>query len=286
MSAIMNKVFVSSYGIKKLSIIKTIEKFSKNNINNIELSSNKYINKKEIKKILLFKKIKFKLHNYFPPPKIPFVINLASKDPNIIKKSINNIKKSIILSKKLKSSFFSFHAGFRIDPAVSDLGNSLFGKICDKKTALQIFKKNILLIHRFSKIHKIKLLIENNVITKKNFLNYKDNPMLLTSPNDIRRFFKSLPKDIGLLLDVAHLKVSSETEGFSLKKAFEILNPIVKGYHLSDNNGLIDNNQKFKKNSFFFKFLRKDLNYYVIEVYKTTAKELFIQKKIIENFIK
>ena len=47
----MNKVFISSYGVKKLSTIKTIKKFVKNNINNIELSSNEYINKKEIKKI-------------------------------------------------------------------------------------------------------------------------------------------------------------------------------------------------------------------------------------------
>ena len=56
------------------------------------------------------------------------------------------------------------------------------------------------------------------MITKKNLDLFKDNPLLLTNPKEIINFFKLLPKDIGLLLDVGHLKVSSKSENFDLKK--------------------------------------------------------------------
>ena len=55
----------------------------------------------------------------------------------------------------------------------------------------------------------------------KNLDLFKDNPLLLTNPKEITNFFKLLPKDIGLLLDVGHLKVSSKSENFDLKKAIK-----------------------------------------------------------------
>ena len=42
-----------------------------------------------------------RLHNYFPPPpKIKFVINLASKNKKYLRKSINHVKKVLFSQKK------------------------------------------------------------------------------------------------------------------------------------------------------------------------------------------
>ena len=124
--------------------------------------------------------------------------------------------------------------------------------------------------------------IENNVITIENFKKFKQNPLLLTHPDEIIKFFKKCDKDVGLLLDVGHLKVSAKTLGFDLLKAHEMLKPYIKGYHLSDNNGLRDSNKKFTKKSWFYDKLKKNVKYISIEVYTKNIKKL----KSLQNLIR
>ena len=84
----------------------------------------------------------------------------------------------------------------------------------------------------------------------KNLKVFGENPLLLTNPSDILRFFKKTPKEVGLLLDLGHLKVSAKTEKFNLRSALKKLNNIVKGYHLSENNSLEDQNPWIKMYGF------------------------------------
>ena len=136
-----------------------------------------------------------------------------------------------------------------------------------KEVSENIFLKSIKEISNFALRHKVKILIENNVINKKNLILFNGNPLLLTHPIDIIKFFKKTPKNVGFLLDVGHLKVSAKTENFNLINSLKKLNKIVTGYHLSDNDFIEDRNLSFSKRSWFIKFLKKRLNYYTIEVY-------------------
>jgi sugar phosphate isomerase/epimerase len=282
----MKKVFISSGGFRNKKATEVIKNLLKEKIYDVELSGGKYLKKIDIDQIIKQKnKIQLRPHNYFPPPKKKLVINLASQNLLIMRRSIAQIKNSILLSKKLGSKYFSFHAGFRIDPDVKNLGKTLNGNLLPKNHALKIFKKNILDLNKFAKKNKIKILIENNVVTKNNFIKYGSNPLLLTNPKDIIDFFKKLPKSIGLLLDVAHLKVSANTEKFSFKGAIRKLNSITKGYHLSDNDSIADTNNKITKKSSFIKLLNKNLDYYTLEVYTENLKLLLRQKKFIEKIL-
>lgn len=281
------KVFVSTGYYKNQKSIKTIQKFLKSKIKDIELSGGKFMTQKDLKNLeKLGKNRNLRIHNYYPPPKEKFVINLASKNKSIIKKSLNQLKRGITLSKKLNSKFFSFHGGFRIDPQPKKLGKQ-FGKyeILNKKEAENIFLKNIKILNNFAKKKKVQILIENNVINKKNLKVFGENPLLLTNPTDILKFFKKTPKKIGLLLDLGHLKVSAKTEKFNLKSAVKKLHNIIKGYHLSENNSLEDQNKSFGKNVWFLKYLRKNLDYYTLEIYIDDLNKIKKAKKIIEKFL-
>ena len=97
---------------------------------------------------------------------------------------------------------------------------------------------------------------------------------MLTHPKEIIEFFKKCDKNVGLLLDVGHLKVSAKTHGFNLLKAHEKLKPFIEGYHLSDNDGLRDSNREFTKKSWFYNKLKKDVKYISIEVYSKNLKKL------------
>ena len=284
----IKQVFVSSGFYKNENSNDTLKFFIKKKINAVELSSGNFINQNQIDEIksLNTKKTKVRIHNYFPPPKSKFVINLASRNKKIVKKSLDQLKKSIILSKELNNKYFSFHAGFRFDPKPKQLGKK-FKKIFlnDKKKSERIFFKNVIKLNFFAKKNNVKLLIENNVINKKNFKTFKGNPLLLTNPVDIINFYKKLPKSIGFLLDVGHLKVSSVSENFDLKDGIIKLNKITNGYHLSDNNGLEDQNKNFTMNAWFIKYLKKNLSYYTLEIYKTNLNKIYKTKSILEKYL-
>ena len=60
-------------------------------------------------------------------------------------------------------------------------------------------------------------------------------------------------ENVNLLIDVAHLKVSSNSLKFN-QTMFEICDPWIKAYHLSDNNGLSDTNEPFSEDAWFWDF--------------------------------
>ena len=51
-------------------------------------------------------------HNYFPAPKMPFVLNLASTNNTIRELSIQHCIQGLKLAKKSNSPFYSAHFGF------------------------------------------------------------------------------------------------------------------------------------------------------------------------------
>ena len=88
------------------------------------------------------------------------------------------------------------------------------------------------------------------------------------------------PKNINLLVDVAHLKVSAKTLKFNPKKFLSNCRKWIKGYHLSDNDGNNDTNDLLTKNSWFWPYLKKNLNYYTLEINSKKIETLKQQKKL------
>ena len=121
----MKKLYVSTGGFKNLSPIQAIKKLNEYNIYNIELSGGKYDKDIERKILRINTKNSIRTHNYFLYPKKSFVINLASENKIIVKKSMDLIKRNILLAKRIKSKYVSFHAGFRFDPVPSSLGKPI-----------------------------------------------------------------------------------------------------------------------------------------------------------------
>ena len=279
------KVYISTGGFSKLSGYNASKKLLKNKISNVELSGGLF-EKNSINNIAkLKKKLNFRIHNYFPPPKNPFVLNIASLNQKSSKKSMDHVYASIKYCKKLNSDFYSFHAGFLCDPKVDHLGKKFFTKkMFNRQKAINIFLKRINKISKFAQKLNVNILVENNVLNSR----YKpnDNPFLMADEKEIIDILKKFPKNVKLLLDVAHLKVSSQTFKFNARKALKRLNPYVGGYHLSDNDGKTDSNDFFHDKSWFWKDLRKDLNYYSIEVYSENVKKIYKLHNKLIKFLK
>ena len=279
-------IYISTGGFKNLNAIQAIKLLAKYKIYSFELSGGTYIDNLDLQLKDLPEEFKLIIHNYFPPPKTPFVLNLASLNENIYLKSFSHIKKSIKLASLLKSPYYSFHAGFLIDPNVKELGKNIKARgLYDKSKSLERFISSLKLLSQYASRYKVKLLVENNVLTKSNLIKFESNPLLMTDIKSTQEIVKSFDDNLFFLCDVAHLKVSAQTLNFDPSLYLEIFKDQIGGYHLSDNDGLSDSNKMVSKKSWFWPHIRKDLPYYTLEVYDQNPSVLYSQLELAQHMI-
>tara|TARA_B100001093_G_scaffold404246_1_gene392358 strand:+ start:5238 stop:6086 length:849 start_codon:yes stop_codon:yes gene_type:complete len=279
-------IYLSTGGFSSLPGCTVANYLSERNITNIELSGGMAKDNQEKEILDLTSNCSFQVHNYYPPPKNPFVLNLASFNEDIGRLSFEHIIRAIDLSEKLGCKFYSFHAGFLIDPDVNDLGKQ-FSKtrLNDRDSAKKIFSDKVNQISRYAKKKGIMILLENNVLSFANLDRFGTNPFLMTDHLETIELMNSTDGNVGLLVDVAHLKVSSNIEGFCKYEYLESTRDFTFAYHLSDNDGKSDTNEAVTTNSWFWPFVRKDLNYYSLEVYGQNLEVLTQQIELTESFL-
>jgi sugar phosphate isomerase/epimerase len=280
-------IYFSTGGYKNHKTKYVVNELVKIGIKNIELSGTMYSPRNIHFLSKNFKKVNFQVHNYFPPPKNPIVLNLASFDKDVYKKTYDHIINSLEVCRKLNSKYYSFHAGFLCDLAVSELGKKVKKKkLQNRKTSLELFIKRVNKISAVAKKYNINLMIENNVLSKNNLKNFNENPFLMCDAEECREIISKTPKNVKLLVDVAHLKVSSTSLNFDKENFLSECGDLIGGYHLSDNNGFADTNEKFNENAWFWKHLKKDKKYYSIEVYNISGAEIVSLYKLTKKKLK
>ena len=215
--------FISSNAFKTKNLDELIDLANHNKFK-VEFSgglnySNNYFN--QIKKLRLDKCF----HNYFPIPKKSFALNLGSKNNEILNLSINHCKKAIKISNKLNLKYYSFHTPFCVDPGYLNLSKGFpANQINDYNETLDIFKNSLYKLINFNKSYgdSLKLLIENNVCSSVHNipLAIKKKLFTFTDSNDYLDLFNDdfFNKNISILLDFAHLQVSSSVLNFDKKK--------------------------------------------------------------------
>jgi len=279
-------IYVSTGGEPKHSAIETALRYFKSGINYVELSGGAFSPTYEADLKALPNNMYLQVHNYYPPSKIPFVLNLASANPLVSKKSISHVRRAIRLAVMLDCPTYSFHAGFCIDPDVRELGNQL-GRhsLLARDHALQLFGDRLADLAEEARREGVTLLVENNVINKKNLDIFEDDPLLLTHPDEISWFMERSPSNVGLLLDVGHLKVSATAKSFDMVQAHEKIKGWIKGYHFSENDGTADTNDPVTANSWFWKYIVRGLSYYSLEVYNQQISTLTDQVDLAQTML-
>lgn len=243
-------IYVSSSCSKQKKIGAAIRELAEHGFQNIELSGGTEYYEGYEEEIFDLKKkynLSYLVHNYFPPTKEDFVLNLASLDDAIFERSLKHLRKAIRLTRLLGTDKFGFHAGFYVDISVDEIGKAISsGHLCNTKQAYERFCNGFNLIKNESK--KVDIYIENNVYSKATFNTYElQNPLMLTSPTEYKELQKYI--DFNLLLDVAHLYVSSRTLGFDFDSHLDQMIMETDYVHLSDNDGCHDQNAAFTPNS-------------------------------------
>lgn len=241
-------IYVSSSCVHFKKISESIRFLADNGFSHIELSGGTDYYEHLEEDLLDLKEeygLSYLIHNYFPPPKNHFVVNLASLDNKIFEMSIDHYKNSILLAEKLGSKKFGIHAGYMINPDVKELGLKMSkSDLADKNEATKRFCEGYEILKKLA--GNIPVYIENNVLARMNFNIYKTNPFLLTNFQDYLELSDKI--NFPLILDVAHLKVSCSTLGLDFIKQLSKFLDISNYLHLSDNDGSLDSNKPLKQN--------------------------------------
>jgi len=264
----MKKIFVSTsvFNLKNVEII--LETALLNDLKNIELSSNLAYQKNVYKIILKYKNdLNFLIHNYFPTPKEPFVLNLASSDEGVISKSMDLVNRAIELSFKLNIEFYSLHCGFTFNSDGYHLGKTSqkeLPKISIEKSFLN-FTKNLKKVINYARKRGIKIAIENNVVFKES-LNGEENVTCLGAGIDgLRKIFNYIDDDnLYLLLDIAHAKININSLNLNILELIKEFKDKTIAVHLSDNDGINDTNEMILPDSDILGYLKFFRNKYLI----------------------
>lgn len=279
-------IYISTGGFKDLAFDEVILNLNNYGIDTFELSGGRYT--KNIRKKLesLCVSNNLAIHNYFPPHNVPFVFNLASLNEAIVESSLLHARLAIDYAAITGSGVYSFHAGYLIDPRVNELGEKIDKRIVNpKEKSMELFINRVNNLSEYAKNRNVKLMIENNVLSQKNYLEFGGCPLMMVEVEETTEIMNKTNENVGLLIDVAHLKVSANTLGFSGQEYLQEFKSLVSAYHLSDNNGLEDSNDPISEKSWFWPFINRDLDYYTLEIYQNDGKLLRSQLELAEGFL-
>lgn len=290
-SRFSGKVFVSSGAFGRMTVEEIIATVCHQGVRNVELASGtRHSSGTELVDTLQRageQGYAFLVHNYFPVPEVPFVLNLASADPANLERGVNHARQAIDLAASVGSPFYSVHCGFCIDPSPSDLGRALRGPTIPRDQALAVFVDCVQRLADYAQEKSVDLLLENNVLSP---LNAGKVELLGVVPEEIELLLKRIDRaNVGLLLDVAHLKVSAVTLGFDMHAAAARLAPLVRCCHLSDNDGTTDSNEVVTPDAWFWTPLLSNLGespVWVLEAYdlelQTAAEQIALIEATVE----
>lgn len=245
-------IYVSSSCLKNNSMPEVICQLADRGIQNIELSGGTdYYDGMEydLKRLKEKYRLHYACHAYFPPSKIPFVVNLASCNDAIYKKSIEHYDNCIDLLKKIDCNVLSVHAGFLIEINKDEIGRKLSkAVIYDKNEAYSRFCYAYENLTKKCRKQDISLYLENNVLSRENFQEFENQNYLMMTDYESIMYMKE-QIDFDLLLDLGHLYVSSGTLGLDYEKECSKLKEYVKWIHISENNGIYDEHKPLVENS-------------------------------------
>lgn len=182
------------------------------------------------------------VHNYFPAPAEPFVLNLASQNPATLQRSREFCLEAIRLSAALGAPFYSVHSGFLAEFEPNSLGRALdYAEIGDYELGYATFLASLRLLLAAARTAGIRLLVEPNVVAPFNLIDGRNRLLMLAEPREFTRLFNDLPDpQLGVLLDLGHLRVTAVTLGFAREEFIEAVAAKVGAFHLHDNDGTAD----------------------------------------------
>ena len=135
----------------------------------------------------------------------------------------------------------------------------------------------------------VDLIIENNVVTPFNLIDGENELLLGVTSDELLRILNAAAlENLGLLLDVGHLKVSANALGFCPESFIQDTSHMIKAVHLSDNDGQRDTHHSVSQESWFWKPLFDYVPHeitWILEAYNLPLELIIEQVSLISTMV-
>ncbi len=284
----MVPVFISTTNLTNSnSLAETLEIYHQAGIRAVELGSGHILFPGYLETITGFP-FDYSVHNYFPLTDPDHLVNIASVNCEQLDKTKNIARNAIAICSHLGGSIYGIHAGYRSDLDAQSLGRKLLVNeetTCD--AAFRIMVETIQELCDFASEKAIDVLVENHVLAPFNLVDGKNTLLLLCTAEEIVEFAKAVGRDnFGMLIDLAHLKVTAKTLEFDPYQFIQSVSPWIKLFHLSENNGLSDLGLPFDEGAWFEPVIKQFQSVpCVIETQVTNVSTLLRQLDLVTRWL-
>ncbi len=282
-------IYVSSGAFESRNINTIIDLAYKNDIRNIEFAPGLEYHSNTIQIVKRCSKhFDFLIHNYFPTPLNSFALNLASSDDMVIKRSMGMCYDNIDLVYELGKGHYSIHCGYCFETDGKALGNSQQMNLprIPYRIARDTFVKNVRKLCMYAKAKDVVIAIENNVMAE--FAYGQKELYLGVDTEDMIDLMERIDMpNAGILLDLAHAKISDNYLHFGLERMIKDLEPFITEVHVSDNAGKTDDNEAIRQGSDIYNLISLCANVPVtIEAYSLSLNEIKEQIAIVNEALR
>lgn len=247
----MKRPFVSTSCLPGMSYRERLDVFEELAIDRVELGYCPDVTV-DLERLVADYSFEFIAHNYFRPVRDEFIVNLASSDDTLRQRSISYVRDGIDFCDRHGIELFTTHAGFRIDP-----DENLQFETTDVPPAsasLETFIESLERILPYADARNVEIAIENNVVAPEHVID-GEPVVLLSEPREFDTLLDAV--DVGILLDVGHLNVASETLGFDRNQFVNRHGAAVRAVHLHTNNRTDDQHNPVQPGSWAYQAWRQ-----------------------------
>ncbi|MFH1510959.1 MAG: sugar phosphate isomerase/epimerase family protein, partial [Candidatus Woesearchaeota archaeon] len=163
------------------------------------------------------------VHCVFPPRKKPLMMNFGV-DSHIRKESTDTAKHAIDFCRKIDAPLYSMHTGYLCP--IDEIGNQL-GPLISQKRAVENITFSLREVCDFARSYGIKVAIENSTARARH--------LLFFSPAQYGQLLRNVgSKNLGLMIDLGHLKASSVAHKFDPAAYFREVQHMVFALHVHE----------------------------------------------------
>jgi len=239
-----DEIFISTSAFQ-VEILERCVDPSLDSIRKIEFSGGRFIGyektEKGIERLLRAGVTNVLIHNYFPIPEKSFVLNFASDNADVLERSFMLAEHALTLCSRFGIPYYSFHPGYLGDGYERPDGHFGFSsaEFAPYQGALGRFRRSIHRLLEMGRARGVAIAVENLFPAPGNI-----RTSLNCSMEEVEELLCSLPEEVGLLVDLAHLNITAhyleiDRQGF-VDLLLEKFSSRIVELHLSGNNGLQD----------------------------------------------
>lgn len=239
-----DEIYISTSAFREDILDRCLD-LSLDSIRKVEFSGGKFIGYektvREIERLLRAGVTNVLIHNYFPIPEKSFVLNFASDNPDILERSFLLADRALTLCSRFGVPYYSFHPGYLADAYERPDGHFGFSSagFAPYPRALERFRKSVHRLLEMGRARGVAIAVENLFPSPGNI-----RTSLNCSMEEVEELLCSLPEEVGLLVDLAHLNITArhlerDRQGF-VDLLLEKFSRRIVELHLSGNNGLQD----------------------------------------------